>query len=113
MREIREGGELKGFLASQFYSKPFPFHYLKFTEVSPQDFNKRMGSKMVAEFTDTLKNEKACGILFNSIEGPAREIYKKAGWVELSIYPGWFVYNLPPDLDQTKLDEAIMTLQVT
>jgi hypothetical protein len=67
---------------------------------------------MVAEFTDFLKQGGFSGILFNSIEGSARDIYTKAGWAELSTHPGWFVYNLPKELEQEKLDEAIMTLQM-
>jgi hypothetical protein len=35
MRTLIENGDIKGFLASQFYANPFPFYYLKFVEVSP------------------------------------------------------------------------------
>lgn len=112
MRTIEEGGDIKGFLASQFYAEPFPFYYLKFTEVSPQNFNQGKGSQMVGEFTDFLKQNGFCGILFNSIEGPARDIYTKAGWAELKTHPGWFVYKLPKDIEQSKIDEAVITLQI-
>jgi hypothetical protein len=112
MQKSFEHGEIKGFLASQFYAEPFAFHFLKFTEVSPEAFNQGKGSKMVAEFTESLRKNKSCGILFNSIQGPARDIYEKSGWVELNSHPGWFAFNLPTNLEQTKLDEAIITLQI-
>lgn len=50
--------------------------------------------------------------IIENIVGPARDIYQKAGWVELKIHPGWFVYNLPADIEQEKLDLAIITLQI-
>lgn len=112
MERIVEQGEVKGFLASQFFAEPFPFYYLKFMEVLPQDRGQGKGRQMLAEFTQFLKNHSSCGIVFNSIEGPARGIYQKAGWVDLQTHPGWFAYNLPANLEETKLEEAIMMLQI-
>jgi ribosomal protein S18 acetylase RimI-like enzyme len=112
MEQFFDGGEIKGFLANSFYEKPFPFYYLKSIEVAPEAANKGIGGHMLKEFTDFLRQRQATGMLFNSIEGAARDIYKKAGWVELKNYPGWFAYNLPEDIDDPELNLAVRTLEI-
>ena len=112
MRRILENEKIKGFLASQYFSNPFPFKYLKFSEVFLEDQGQGIGKQMVEEFTASLQREAVAGILYNSIEGPARDVYKNAGWVELENHPGWFAFNLPKNLDDDSLNEAVMLLQI-
>src|SRR3989344_822714 len=107
LHQILGNGEVVAFFAAEYKTFPFAFHYIKNVEVSPQKMNKGVGKALVDKVNNFLDENNSCGILFNGISGPAKNMYSKAGWREVPKHPGWLVHNAPDNVSEQDWELAI------
>lgn len=94
IKEEESGEEIASAEVDEF-KEPFRFFYIARITVVPSHQGKKYGSRLIKKIEEHLINEKAPGILFDTIENnsPAYGMYARRGWVPVIGCMDMYAFN--------------------
>lgn len=113
---LMEGGIKVAYAHLTYRNDIVPSYFVQMIEVKEGKENLGLGSKMVSEINEFLKEKRCLGILFNAIGRlNVRAIYEKQGWKYYKglDHLGYIFFNEPNFLneqDRTKLLKSFFNL---
>jgi ribosomal protein S18 acetylase RimI-like enzyme len=94
--ELKDGNRVVGGAEIDYFSKPLPIYQLTDLWIDFEYAGRGNASRIMAQVEAFLQERRKPGVLMEAIlDGPARGMYERRGWMPVPETPGRYVYNWP------------------